>query len=66
MHIRFCVHNHPCKKTCYMDCGKCTVLIIKELSCGHHLTLPCFVDILTYKCEEMVGFIINILHSVLF
>ncbi|KAL4098189.1 hypothetical protein QTP88_022837 [Uroleucon formosanum] len=49
-----CVFNHPCKKICYMDCGKCTVSMIKELPCGHQLTLPCFIDVSTFPCEEMV------------
>jgi len=31
------------------------VPLMKELPCGHQLTLPCFVDILTYPCAEMVG-----------
>lgn len=55
LYNRSCVYNHPCKKICYMDCGECTVPLMKELPCGHQLTLPCFVDILTYPCAEMVG-----------
>ncbi|XP_060856237.1 NFX1-type zinc finger-containing protein 1-like [Metopolophium dirhodum] len=49
-----CDYNHPCMKKCYMDCGKCTVLMMKELPCGHQSALPCFVDIHTFPCEEMV------------
>lgn len=56
---RSCDFNHPCKKLCYMDCDKCTVSIIKELPCGHQLTLPCFVDPFTFPCEEKVKLIIN-------
>jgi len=52
---RFCDYNHPCEKKCFMDCGNCTVSMIKELPCGHQLTLKCFVDIFTFQCEEMVG-----------
>jgi len=64
MYNRFCDYNHPCKKTCYMDCGDCLVLMNKELPCGHELTLRCFVDIITYLCEEMVGFIRIIFQNV--
>ncbi|XP_027846821.2 NFX1-type zinc finger-containing protein 1-like [Aphis gossypii] len=61
-----CVYNHPCKKICYMDCGECTVPLMKELPCGHQLTLPCFVDILTYPCAEMVESVLeNCGHTIL-
>ncbi|XP_060843722.1 NFX1-type zinc finger-containing protein 1-like [Rhopalosiphum padi] len=49
-----CDYNHPCTKICYMDCGECPVLMTKDLPCGHLSTLPCYVDIDTYQCEEMV------------
>ncbi|XP_060877240.1 NFX1-type zinc finger-containing protein 1-like [Metopolophium dirhodum] len=49
-----CDYNHPCEKTCFMDCGKCAFPSIKELPCGHLLSLPCFVDVLNFPCEEMV------------
>ncbi|KAE9534042.1 hypothetical protein AGLY_008778 [Aphis glycines] len=51
---KFCDYNHPCTKTCFMDCGQCTVLMTKDLPCGHQIKLPCFVDINTYPCEEMM------------
>lgn len=54
MYHRFCDYNHPCTKTCFMDCGQCTVLMTKDLPCGHQIKLPCFVDINTYPCEETV------------
>ncbi|XP_026822366.1 NFX1-type zinc finger-containing protein 1-like [Rhopalosiphum maidis] len=54
-----CVYNHPCKKICYMDCGECTVPLIKELPCGHQLTLSCYIDIFTYPCAEMVEFVLE-------
>jgi hypothetical protein len=38
-----------------MDCGQCTILMAKDLPCGHQTELPCFIDIDTYPCEEMVG-----------
>lgn len=46
-------------KLCYMDCGKCTVSVLKELPCGHQLSLPCFVDTITFPCNEKVRFITN-------
>jgi len=63
---RICNYNHPCEKICFMDCGKCAVPLIKKLPCGHQLTLPCFVDVITFSCEEMVDFITIHLHNVLF
>jgi len=41
-----------------MDCEKCTVRMTKDLPCGHQLTLPCYVDVDTYLCEEMVGVLV--------
>ncbi|XP_001949970.2 NFX1-type zinc finger-containing protein 1 [Acyrthosiphon pisum] len=63
---KFCDYNHPCKKTCYMDCGDCLVLLNKELPCGHELTLRCFVDVLTYPCEEMVKVFLEICGHTIF
>jgi len=54
MYYRFCDYNHPCMKKCYMECGDCTTLLIKELPCGHQSELPCHVDIHNFPCEEMV------------
>ncbi|CAI6345463.1 unnamed protein product [Macrosiphum euphorbiae] len=56
---KFCDYNHPCKKKCFMDCGKCAFPLVKLLPCGHKLTLSCFVDILTYPCEEMVELVLE-------
>ncbi|KAL5237885.1 hypothetical protein ACI65C_005295 [Semiaphis heraclei] len=61
-----CEYNHPCMKKCYMECGNCTVLMTKELPCGHQSLLPCFVDIHTFPCEEMVESILkNCGHKVI-
>ncbi|XP_026819027.1 NFX1-type zinc finger-containing protein 1-like [Rhopalosiphum maidis] len=56
---KFCDYNHPCTKTCFMDCGQCTILMAKDLPCGHQTELPCFIDIDTYPCEEMMESILE-------
>jgi len=66
MHHRFCDYNHPCEKLCFMDCGKCPFPLVKVLPCGHQLTLSCFVEVLTFPCEEIVGLITINLPKVLF
>jgi len=48
-----------------MNCGKCDVPLIKELPCGHQMMLSCSVDVFTFPCEEMVGFITIIFQTVL-
>lgn len=55
-----CDYNHPCTKLCFTDCGKCTILMTKDLPCGHQSTLPCYVDIDTYLCEEMVESVLDL------
>lgn len=47
-------HNHRCMKLCFMDCGACTVPMLKELPCGHQIELPCSVDSVTFPCNEKV------------
>jgi len=67
MYHRSCDYNHPCTKICYMDCGECPVLMTKDLPCGHLSTLPCYVDIDTYQCEEMVGvLVLHFLHCLIY
>lgn len=65
MFHRLCNDNHPCTKKCFMECGKCTTSMIKKLPCGHQHSLPCFVDILKYPCEEMVGLILITFNSII-
>lgn len=54
---RTCDYNHPCNKPCFMDCGQCTEQMLKTLPCNHILTLPCFVNTVTFPCEEEVSMI---------
>lgn len=63
MYFRSCNYNHPCMKKCFEDCGKCVELTLKKFPCGHQVKLPCFVDSVTFPCEELVGFIFDILYS---
>ncbi|XP_065220934.1 LOW QUALITY PROTEIN: NFX1-type zinc finger-containing protein 1-like [Planococcus citri] len=48
---RKCTENHPCKKYCFEDCGKCTELIERILPCEHKVTLQCFKDYEQYPCQ---------------
>eukprot|EP01061_Rhynchopus_euleeides_P018838 TRINITY_DN31066_c0_g1_i2.p1 TRINITY_DN31066_c0_g1~~TRINITY_DN31066_c0_g1_i2.p1 ORF type:complete len:1284 (+),score=327.22 TRINITY_DN31066_c0_g1_i2:127-3852(+) len=36
---RYC--EHPCMKRCEDDCGECSVMVMKQLSCGHQQKAPC-------------------------
>lgn len=65
MFHRLCNDNHPCSKKCFMECGKCTTPMIKKSPCGHQQSVPCFVDILKYPCEEMVGLILITFNSII-
>lgn len=40
-----------------MICGDCTVPMLRELSCGHLLMLPCFNDPEEISCQENVRII---------
>lgn len=50
-----CPRNlHPCKRQCYENCPKCTVLVEFTLPCKHIKMLPCFVIEDEYLCDTIV------------
>ncbi|XP_050539011.1 NFX1-type zinc finger-containing protein 1-like [Daktulosphaira vitifoliae] len=51
---RSCNFNHLCKKQCFVDCGDCSELVLKELPCEHTVILQCSIDSSNYQCQEEV------------
>ncbi|GLH02045.1 Regulator of nonsense transcripts 1 homolog [Gryllus bimaculatus] len=49
-----CEFQHLCRKLCYEPCGNCEILVERILPCGHVKTLPCYVNIKEYRCQEKV------------
>lgn len=48
-----CVRDHPCRRLCYQDCGKCMVTIAKVVpKCGHIMSMPCHQDPETFQCTK--------------
>ena len=49
---RKCPNSHPCKKYCFEDCGKCDVIVEKQMTLCYHTTkLPCHVDPSSVPCD---------------
>lgn len=48
---RKCILEHPCKKQCWMACGKCKVLVLRKLPCLHEVELECYLPCEEYKCK---------------
>ncbi|CAH0548130.1 unnamed protein product [Brassicogethes aeneus] len=46
--------EHKCLKECYKDCGPCTYRVLRDLVCGHQVSLECHIDHTNYKCREPV------------
>ncbi|CAH0548132.1 unnamed protein product [Brassicogethes aeneus] len=45
---------HKCRQECYRDCGPCTYRVLRDLDCGHQVSLECHIDHTNYKCREPV------------
>jgi hypothetical protein len=46
--------RHVCPKMCFEECGPCTYLVQRELSCGHVIKLECHIDPDAYNCTVLV------------
>jgi hypothetical protein len=53
---RFCLAVlHPCKLTCFVECGdNCQEIVDKELNCGHNSLVKCATDPSIVKCAAEV------------
>ena len=50
-----CDRGHPCQRRCHSgsSCDNCTIEVNMTIpSCGHNITLPCYVDPSTTKCKR--------------
>lgn len=44
--------THKCNKLCWQECGKCLVLVPKEIpGCQHQQQVPCFKDPKDFNCQ---------------
>ncbi|ESO06284.1 hypothetical protein HELRODRAFT_65033 [Helobdella robusta] len=54
-----CTNNHVCPKNCWETCGKCLILVEKQLAtCNHFHKMPCSTDaadfICKFPCQKML------------
>ena len=45
-----CKEGHRCQKLCHEDCGPCSVMVQKEMFCGHTYSMECSTNRFTFKC----------------
>ena len=44
--------SHKCPKKCYETCGECMEMVVKTLSCGHNVSVPCKDIENDYTCRD--------------
>lgn len=60
---RECSRGHTsCKNLCYQKCA-CIELFTATAKCGHEMTLPCYLDIDSVKCETQCEKTCRLGHS---
>lgn len=51
--LKQCNNGHKCRKMCFEKCGKCYVIITKEIPrCGHLQQVRCHMDPSEWSCKE--------------
>lgn len=63
---RYCpdLARHKCPSLCFLyPCPPCQIGMQRILLCGHDITLPCHIDIVTYRCKELVSRLLNCGHT---
>ncbi|BFZ12701.1 hypothetical protein BsWGS_15740 [Bradybaena similaris] len=61
---RKCEVGHPCRKSCFEVCGKCSVLVMKEFPiCGHENQVPCSVPPEEAICKQRCSHILQCQHQ---
>lgn len=49
---------------CFEECGKCTYVVSRDLTCGHNVKIECHIDIDTYSCIFEVPTTLPCTHNI--